>query len=128
LAPTVGIAATGFCYLGGILQLFHRRYQQIFSTSTRSANFSSTRSGNFSSTRSTNFAAADGSGNQIASGHPIYIGEFLQQQQDRRRLVPARFRVYRRFLLFMVTGASLSRKNISRLSSEDAVESGSASV
>jgi hypothetical protein len=29
LAPTVGIAATGFCYLGGILQLFHRRYQQI---------------------------------------------------------------------------------------------------
>jgi hypothetical protein len=30
LAPTVGIAATGFCYPGGILQLFHRRYQQIF--------------------------------------------------------------------------------------------------
>jgi hypothetical protein len=30
LAPTVGIAATGFCYLGGILQLFHRRYHQIF--------------------------------------------------------------------------------------------------
>jgi hypothetical protein len=39
LAPTVGIAATGFCYLGGILQLFHRRYQQIFSISSRSANF-----------------------------------------------------------------------------------------
>jgi hypothetical protein len=39
LAPTVGIAATGFCYPGGILQLFHRRYQQIFSTSTRSASF-----------------------------------------------------------------------------------------
>jgi hypothetical protein len=36
LAPTVGIAATGFCYPGGILQLFHRRYQQIFSTSSRS--------------------------------------------------------------------------------------------
>jgi hypothetical protein len=36
LAPTVGIAATGFCYSGGILQLFHRRYQQIFSTSSRS--------------------------------------------------------------------------------------------
>jgi hypothetical protein len=39
LAPTVGIAATGFCYLGGILQLFHRRHQQIFSTSSRSTNF-----------------------------------------------------------------------------------------
>jgi hypothetical protein len=39
LAPTVGIAATGFCYLGGILQLFHRRYQQIFSTLSRSTNF-----------------------------------------------------------------------------------------
>jgi hypothetical protein len=51
LTPTVGIAATGFCYPGGILQLFHRRYQQIFSTSTRSANFST-------SSRSTNFAAA----------------------------------------------------------------------
>jgi hypothetical protein len=30
LAPTVGIAATGFCYPGGILQLFHRQDQQIF--------------------------------------------------------------------------------------------------
>jgi hypothetical protein len=39
LAPTVGIAATGFCYLGEILQLFHRRYQQNFSTSSRSTNF-----------------------------------------------------------------------------------------
>jgi hypothetical protein len=39
LAPTVGIAATGFCHLGGILQLFHRRYQQIFSTSSRSTSF-----------------------------------------------------------------------------------------
>jgi hypothetical protein len=29
LALTVGIAATGFCYPGGILQLFHRRDQQI---------------------------------------------------------------------------------------------------
>jgi hypothetical protein len=42
LALTVGIAATGFCYSGGILQLFHRRYQQIFSTSTRSTNFATT--------------------------------------------------------------------------------------
>jgi hypothetical protein len=29
LAPTVGIAATGFCYPGGILQLFRRQDQQI---------------------------------------------------------------------------------------------------
>jgi hypothetical protein len=29
LAPTVGIAATGFCHPGGILQLFHREDQQI---------------------------------------------------------------------------------------------------
>jgi hypothetical protein len=26
----MGIAATGFCYLGGILQLFHRQDQQVF--------------------------------------------------------------------------------------------------
>jgi hypothetical protein len=30
LAPTVGIAATGFCNPGGILQLFHRQDQQFF--------------------------------------------------------------------------------------------------
>jgi hypothetical protein len=35
LAPTVGIAATGFCYPGRILQLFHRRYQQFFSISSK---------------------------------------------------------------------------------------------
>jgi hypothetical protein len=29
LAPTVGIAVTGFCYPGEILQLFHREDQQI---------------------------------------------------------------------------------------------------
>jgi hypothetical protein len=29
LAPTVGIAATGFCHPGGILHLFHRQDQQI---------------------------------------------------------------------------------------------------
>jgi hypothetical protein len=56
LAPTVGIAVTRFCYPGGILQLF-------------------------SSTRSTNFVAADSS-SQIAPSHPIYIGVFLQQQQQ----------------------------------------------
>jgi hypothetical protein len=29
LAPTVGIAATEFCYLGGILQVFYRQDQQV---------------------------------------------------------------------------------------------------
>jgi hypothetical protein len=29
LAPTVGIATTGFCHPGGILQAFHRQDQQI---------------------------------------------------------------------------------------------------
>jgi hypothetical protein len=37
LAPTVGIAATGFCYLGGILQLFHRQDQQILRLPTAAA-------------------------------------------------------------------------------------------
>jgi hypothetical protein len=30
LAPTVGIAATGFCYLGGIFQLSSRRSGNFF--------------------------------------------------------------------------------------------------
>jgi hypothetical protein len=47
LAPTAGIAATGFCYPGRILQLF-------------------------SSARSTNLAAADSS-SQIASSHLVFI-------------------------------------------------------
>jgi hypothetical protein len=64
LAPTAGIAANGFCYPGGILQLFHRQDQQIFHRQDQQV---------FSSTRSTIFAAADSS--QIASrriigGHP----------------------------------------------------------
>jgi hypothetical protein len=29
LAPTMGIAATGFCYPGGILQVFHQQDQQV---------------------------------------------------------------------------------------------------
>jgi hypothetical protein len=33
----VGIAATGFCYPGGILQLFHRQDQQIFKLLTAAA-------------------------------------------------------------------------------------------
>jgi hypothetical protein len=37
LAPTVGIAATGFCYPGGILQLFHRQDQQILWLPTEAA-------------------------------------------------------------------------------------------
>jgi hypothetical protein len=37
LAPTVGIAVTGFCYPGEILQLFHRQDQQILRLSTAAA-------------------------------------------------------------------------------------------
>jgi hypothetical protein len=37
LTPIVGSAATGFCYLGGILQLFHRQDQQILRLPTASA-------------------------------------------------------------------------------------------
>jgi hypothetical protein len=62
--PTVGIAATGFCYLGGILQLFHRRYQQKISTSTRS----------------TNFTAADNRSSQIDSTEFIINISYHQHQ------------------------------------------------
>jgi hypothetical protein len=37
LAPTVEIAATGFCHPGGILQLFHRQDQQILRLPTAAA-------------------------------------------------------------------------------------------
>jgi hypothetical protein len=37
LAPTVGIATTGFCYPGGILQLFRRQDQQILRLLTTAA-------------------------------------------------------------------------------------------
>jgi hypothetical protein len=37
LAPTVGIAATGFCYPGEILQLFHRQDQQVLRLPTVAA-------------------------------------------------------------------------------------------
>jgi hypothetical protein len=37
LAPTVEIAATGFCYPGGILQPFHRQDQQILRLPTAAA-------------------------------------------------------------------------------------------
>jgi hypothetical protein len=39
LAPTVGIAAIGFCYPDGILQLFHRQDQQILRLRTAAAAF-----------------------------------------------------------------------------------------
>jgi hypothetical protein len=64
LAPTVGIAATGFCYPGGILQLF------------------------FLSTRSTNFSTTDSSNNQIAS-HKINLRlrrQALELFEESRRL------------------------------------------
>jgi hypothetical protein len=56
LAPTVGIAATGFCYPDGILQLF-------------------------SSTRSANFAAAKSS-NQIASTEFVINISYRLHRQD----------------------------------------------
>jgi hypothetical protein len=37
LAPTVGIAVTGFYYLDRILQLFHREDQQILQLPTAAA-------------------------------------------------------------------------------------------
>jgi hypothetical protein len=55
LAPTVGIAATGFCYPGGILQIF-------------------------SSTRSTNFTAADNRSSQIDSTEFIINISYHQHQ------------------------------------------------
>jgi hypothetical protein len=38
LAPTVGIVVTGFCYPGGIFQLFHRQDQQFFAAADSSSN------------------------------------------------------------------------------------------
>jgi hypothetical protein len=70
----VGIAATGFCYPGGILQLFHRRYQQNFSTSTRS----------------TSFAAADSSINRIASSRLISFGSLSTLARHRQSLLHLR--------------------------------------
>jgi hypothetical protein len=70
LAPTVGIAATGFCYPGGILQLFHWRYQQIFSTSSRS----------------TAHTTEDSWSKDMEQYEEIKIGKFFdcrQQQPDR---------------------------------------------
>jgi hypothetical protein len=55
LAPTVGIAATGFCNPGWILQIF-------------------------SLSRSAKFAAADSS-SQIASNHLVYIGKSLHNNK-----------------------------------------------
>jgi hypothetical protein len=71
LAPTVGIAATGFCHLGGILQLFHRQYQQIFSISSRS----------------TNFTAADNRSSQIDSTEFIINISYHLHRQDLHRFI-----------------------------------------
>jgi 7-keto-8-aminopelargonate synthetase-like enzyme len=57
LAPTVGIAATGFGIRAGSFKLFHRRYQQIFSTSSRSTNFAAANSS--SQIASANSSASD---------------------------------------------------------------------
>jgi hypothetical protein len=61
LAPTVGIAATGFCHPGGILQLF-------------------------SMTKSANFAAAISS-SQIASTELIANMSYRLHRQDLHRFV-----------------------------------------
>jgi hypothetical protein len=42
LAPTVGIAATGFCYPGGILQLFSSTRSTNFVAANRSSQIDST--------------------------------------------------------------------------------------
>jgi hypothetical protein len=70
LAPTVGIAATGFCYPGGILQAFHRQDQQIFS-----------------STRSANFTAADNRSSQIDSTEFIINTSYHLHRQDLHRFI-----------------------------------------
>jgi hypothetical protein len=41
LAPTVGIAPTGFYYPGGILQLFHREDQANFAATNSSSQITS---------------------------------------------------------------------------------------
>jgi hypothetical protein len=74
LAPTVGTAATGFCYPGGILQLSHRRYQQFFSTSSRS----------------TTHTAEDSWSKDTEQYEEIKIKKFCdcQQQQQSNRISP----------------------------------------
>jgi hypothetical protein len=71
LVPTVEIAATGFCYPGGILQLF-------------------------SSTKSANFAAADGSSNQIASCWTIIFNNWIESgnSQQNWRVQDHKIEVY----------------------------------
>jgi hypothetical protein len=86
LAPTVGIAATGFCYPGGILQVFIDKISKICGCRRGSSSYI---------------------GEILQQQQQDH-----RQQQDRRRLVPAQFRVYRQFLLFMVISASSSRKNV----------------
>jgi hypothetical protein len=86
----VGSAATGFCYLGGILQLFHRRYQQIFSTSTRS----------------TNFTAAHNRSTQIDSTEFIINISYRLHRQDLHRFIVKFVEVDRRM---RVVGGILPR-------------------
>jgi hypothetical protein len=71
LAPTVGIAATGFCYPSGIFQLFYRQDQQILWLPTAAAR-------SYQITLSTSaslfiiskiFVNGEGRAGQIASAH-----------------------------------------------------------
>jgi hypothetical protein len=82
LAPTVGIAATGFCYPGGILQLFHRQYQQIFSTSSRSTNFATADSSNSHLADPSSPASfVINKSDEVASGRSIFFEWFLPNLQ-----------------------------------------------
>jgi hypothetical protein len=69
LAPTVGIAATGFCHPGGILQLFL-------------------------STRSANFVATDSSSSQIASKEFVININYHLHHQDLHRFVVKNHQVH----------------------------------
>jgi hypothetical protein len=69
LAPTVGIAATEFCYPGGILQIF-------------------------SSTRSANFTAAHNRSSQIDSTEFIVNISYRLHRQDLHRFIVKNRRVH----------------------------------
>jgi hypothetical protein len=91
LAPTVGIAATGFCYPGGILQIFsstrsasfHRQDQQVFHRQDQQLLHRKDQQ-IFSSTRSSNFAATNSSIRRIdqssTSVELIIIGNLHQNR------------------------------------------------
>jgi hypothetical protein len=85
LAPTVGIAATGFCYLGGILQFsigdiskffLHHQDQQRVQPKIHGAKIWNS----MKKSRSTNFMAADNRSSQIDSTEFIVNISYHQHQ------------------------------------------------